>query len=152
MYSNRCSLTTKQSIDKIDLHPAYQDLRHSRKKIKPTRRLAENQVMSARQQIAAATSGNSNSKRVINRPMTRQLARQLTDNGRQYTPNIEPRTAWQCLMMCTCAKCHVKACNQINPPQRTFCFQFHYPGYGYSRSLIIVIAIFNSIVTSPRQF
>ncbi len=46
-------------------------------------------IMSARQQIAAAKSGNSNSYSVIDRPMTRQLARQLSDSGRQHILSIE---------------------------------------------------------------
>ncbi len=59
-------LSNNKAVNRrIDLHPAYQALRHSSKKIKPTRRLTENQVMSARQQIAAVTSGNSNSYSVI---------------------------------------------------------------------------------------
>ncbi len=78
---------------RIDLHSAYQALRHSRKKIKPTRRLTENQRMSARQQSAAATSGHINSYSSIDRPMTRQLARQLADSGRQQILSIEPTTS-----------------------------------------------------------
>ncbi len=78
-------LSDKKSVHRRNnLYPAYQALRHSRKKIKPTRRLTENQMMSARQQTAAATSGNSNSHSTIDRPMTRQLARQLSDNGKQH--------------------------------------------------------------------
>ncbi len=30
----------------------------------------------------------------------------------------------------------MKARNQMDPPRRTSCFQFQYPGYGYSRSVL----------------
>ncbi len=78
---------------RIDLHIVYQALRRSRKKINPTRRLTENQTMGARQQSAAATSGNINSYSTIDRLMTGQLARQLSDSGRQHILSIEPTTS-----------------------------------------------------------
>ncbi len=77
-----------------------------------------------------------NSYSTIDRPMTRQLARQLSDSGKQHIPIIEPTTSKLCLTMCEVP--HESSPTNITSPENDL-FLIPSPGVRISKIMLINI-------------